>query len=390
MKTILRTLAVLGCMAMAAAAHAAEPFKIGLIIPLTGPFASFGKQMEAGARLYMKQHGNTVGGREIQLIVKDDGGVQPELTKRLAQELVVKEGVSALAGFGLTPLAFATAPIATQAKVPMVVMSASTSSVVEKSPYIVRTSMTEAQVTLPIADWAAKDPKADIKTVVTLVSDYGPGLDSEKVFVKRYTEGGGKVLESIRVPLVGPDFSPFMQRVKDLKPDGLFVFLPPGPGVTLMKQFVERGLRDAGIQLMSTGGLLDDYFMPTIGDEALGTVTSGHYSAAHDSPENKAYVKDFKAFVNNTMRPNFMSVGAYDGIHVIYAALEKAGPDATGEQLVEAMKGMEWMSPRGPVSIDPETRDIVQDVYLRRTEKVDGELYNIEFDTIEKVKDPRL
>jgi len=388
MKTMFRTALALACLAVAAAAHAAEPFKVGLIIPLTGPFASFGKQIEAGARLYMKQHGDAVAGREIQLLVKDDGGVQPELTKRLAQELIVKEGVDALAGFGLTPLAFATAPVATQAKIPMVVMSASTSSIVGKSPYIVRTSMTEAQVTAPIADWAAKDPKAHIKTVVTLVSDYGPGLDSEKVFVKRYTAAGGKVLDSIRVPLVGPDFSPFMQRVKDLHPDGLFVFLPPGPGVTLMKQFVERGLRDAGIQLMSTGGLLDDYFMPTIGDEALGTVTSGHYSAAHDSPENKAYVQAFQSFVNGSMRPNFMSVGGYDGMHVIYAALRKAGPDATGKQLVEAMKGLEWTSPRGPVSIDPETRDIVQNVYLRRTEKVHGELYNIEFDKVEKVKDP--
>src|SRR5690606_23896678 len=260
MKAFLKTALAAGCLAVAAAGHAAEPFKVGLILPMSGPFASFGKQIEAGAKLYMKEHGDMVAGRKVELIVKDDGGVQPELTKRLAQELVVKEGVEALAGFGLTPLAFATAPIATQAKVPMVVMSASTSSIVGKSPYIVRTSMTEAQVTAPIADWAAKDPKANIKTVVTLVSDYGPGLDSEKVFVKRYTEGGGKVLDSIRVPLVGPDFSPFIQRVKDLQPDGLFVFLPPGPGVTLMKQFVERGLRDEGIQLMSTGGLLDDYF----------------------------------------------------------------------------------------------------------------------------------
>ncbi len=388
MKSVLKVALAAGCLAMAAVSHAAEPFKIGLIVPLSGPFAPFGKQIETGVRLYMHQHGDTVAGRKVELIVKDDGGIQPELTNRLAQELVVKEGVDALAGFGLTPLAFATAPIATKAKIPMIVMSASTSSVVDKSPFIVRTSMTEAQVTAPIADWAAKDPKANLKTVVTLVSDYGPGLDSEKIFVKRYTEGGGKVLDTMRVPLVNPDFSPFLQRVMDLKPDGLFVFVPPGPGVTLIKQFKERGLKDAGIQLMSTGGLLDDDLLPNIGDDALGTITSGHYSAAHDSPENKAYVEQYRAFVKNSMRPNFMSIGGYDGIHVIYAALEKAGPDATGEQLVEAMKGMEWVSPRGPVRIDPESRDIVQNVYLRRTEKVGDELYNVEFETVEEVEDP--
>lgn len=388
MKFVRKFAIAAACLAVAASAQAAEPFKIGLILPMSGPFASFGKQIETGARLYIDQKGDTVAGRKIELIVKDDGGVQPEQTKRIAQELIVQEGVEALAGFGLTPLAFAVAPLATQAKIPMVVMSASTSSVVEKSPFIVRTSMTEAQVTEPIAEWAGNSEKGGLKTVVTLVSDYGPGLDAEKVFVKGYTEAGGKVLDTIRVPLVNPDFAPFIQRVKDLQPDGLFVFLPPGPGLALMKQFVERGLRDSGIQLMSTGGLLDDYFMPSMGDEALGTVTSGHYSAAHDSPENKAYLEAFRQFVNDSMRPNFMSVGGYDGLHLIYAALEKAGPDANGEQLVEAMKGMHWISPRGPMTIDPETRDVVQNVYLRRTQKVGDDLYNIEFDTVEMVKDP--
>lgn len=388
MKFVRKFAIAAACLAVAASAQAAEPFKIGLILPMSGPFASFGKQIETGARLYIDQKGDTVAGRKIELIVKDDGGVQPEQTKRIAQELIVQEGVEALAGFGLTPLAFAVAPLATQAKIPMVVMSASTSSVVEKSPFIVRTSMTEAQVTEPIAEWAGNSEKGGLKTVVTLVSDYGPGLDAEKVFVKGYTEAGGKVLDTIRVPLVNPDFAPFIQRVKDLQPDGLFVFLPPGPGLALMKQFVERGLRDSGIQLMSTGGLLDDYFMPSMGEEALGTVTSGHYSAAHDSPENKAYLEAFRQFVNDSMRPNFMSVGGYDGLHLIYAALEKAGPDANGEQLVEAMKGMHWISPRGPMTIDPETRDVVQNVYLRRTQKVGDDLYNIEFDTVEMVKDP--
>jgi len=388
MKTIFKAALALSGLAFAAAIHAAEPFKIGLIVPMSGPFASTGKQIDAAVRLYMEQHGDTVAGRKIQIILKDDGGVQPEVTKRQAQELVVKEGVDVLAGFGLSPLAFAAAPIATQAKLPMVVMAASTSSIVSKSPYIVRTSMTEAQVTTPMAEWAAKGPNGGMKTMVTLVSDFGPGTDSEKAFVKHYTEAGGKVLESIRVPRDNPDFSPFMQRVKDSKPEGLFVFLPTNQGITLMKQFRERKLRDAGIQLTSTGGLLDDDLMPAMGDEALGVVTSGHYSAAHDSSENKAYVEGFRKLTNNSMRPDLMSVGGYDGMHLIYTALAKAGANATGDQLLAAMKGLAWMSPRGPVSIDAETRDIVQDVYLRRAEKIGDEIYNVEFAKVERVKDP--
>ncbi len=390
MKKLLKTALAASCLAFAATGQAAEPYKVGLIIPLTGPFASTGKQVEAGARLYMEQHGDTVAGHKIELIVKDDGGVQPETTKRLAQELVIKDKVQALAGFGLTPLAFAAAPIATQAKIPMIVMAAGTSSIVDKSPFIVRTSMTLPQVTAPMAEWAATSPDAGIKTVVTLVSDFGPGHDSEKVFVKSFTAHGGKIIDSLRIPMQNPDFSPFLQRVKDLKPDALFVFVPSGQGITLMKQFAERGLANEGIKLIATGDVLDDDLMPTMGKEALGVVTSQHYSAAHDSPENKAYVEGFKKLTNNSMRPNFMSMGGYDGMQLLYKALEKAGPNATGQQVLDAMKGMAWTSPRGPVSIDPETRDIVQNVYIRRAEEINGELYNVEFDKIENFKDPGL
>jgi len=291
-----------------------------------------------------------------------------------------------LAGFGLTPLAFAAAPVATQAKVPMVVMAAATSSVIKKSPYIVRTSQTLPQITTPLADWAAKNPK--IKTAITLISDYGPGHDAEKFFIKNFTDGGGKVLESIRVPLQNPDFAPFLQRVKDAKPDAVFVFVPSGPGAALMKQFKEKGLAQAGIQLIGAGDLLDDDLLPAMGDEALGVVTSQPYSAAHDSPENKAYVAAFKKMTNHKMRPNLMAMGGYDGMHLIYAALKKAGPNATGDQLLAAMKGMSWVSPRGPVTIDPQTRDIIQNVYIRKAEKVNGQIYNVEFETIPNVKDP--
>nr|WP_245220157.1 ABC transporter substrate-binding protein [Pusillimonas caeni] len=374
-------------MLAATSGFAAEaPFKIGLITPMTGPFASTGKQHEMGARLYMEQHGDEVAGRKIQLILKDDGGVQPETTKRIAQELVVKEHVNVLAGFGLTPLAFAAAPVATQAKVPMIVMSAATLSIVERSPFIVRTSQNLPQTTAPIADWAIKN---DIKKVVTLVSDYGPGHDAEKVFLKRFTDAGGTVADALRIPLQNPDFAPFLQRVRDIKPDAVFVFVPSGVGTPLMKQFADRGLKEAGIRLIGTGDMLEDDLLPSMGDEALDVITSHHYSAAHDSPENKAYVEAFSKFTNNQMRASFQSVQAYDGMHLIYEALKKAGPDATGEQLLEAMKGMQWTSPRGPVQIDADNRDIIQDIYIRRAEKVDGELYNIEFDKFEQFVGPR-
>ena len=265
----------------------------------------------------------------------------------------MQEKVNVLAGFGLTPLAMATAPVATEAKVPMVVMAAATSVVTTRSPFIVRAGFTLPQVTAPIAEWSLKN---NIKRVVTMVTDYGPGLDAEKTFVKRFTEGGGTIVESIRTPLQNPDFAPFLQRAKDAKPDALFVFVPSGQGTAVMKQFAERGLAAAGIKLIGTGDVVDDDILDAIGAPALGVVTSFHYSAAHPSPENAAYVDAFMK-ANNGMRPNFMSIGGYDGMHLIYEAEKKTGGSSDGEKLVEAMKGLSWTSPRGPVSIDPATRD---------------------------------
>jgi branched-chain amino acid transport system substrate-binding protein len=364
-----------------AAASAQETVKIGLILPMTGPFASTGRQIEAAAKLYMQQKGDTVAGKKVQLILKDDTGTA-DVTKRLAQELIVQEKVSVLAGFGLTPLALATAPLATQAKVPEVVMAAATSIIPEQSPYIVRSSFTAAQVTVPLAEWAAKE---GLKRVVTIVSDYGPGIDVEKAFTETFTKAGGQV-ENLRVPLANPDFSPFLQKVADAKPDALLAFVPSGIGAQFMKQFVERGLDKSGIRFLAEGSVTDDDLLNNIGDVALGAVTSHHYSAAHDSPENKAFVEAFKK-ANNGMRPNFMAVGGYDGMHLIYEGLKKTN-GAGGQALIDAMKGMSWTSPRGPVSIDPQTRDIVQTVYIRKVERKDGELYNVEFATIPNVKDP--
>jgi branched-chain amino acid transport system substrate-binding protein len=368
-------------LALTGAASAQETVKIGLILPMTGPFASTGRQIEAAAKLYMQQKGDTVAGKKIQLIVKDDTGTA-DVTKRLAQELIVQEKVSVLAGFGLTPLALATAPLATQAKVPEVVMAAATSIIPEQSPYIVRSSFTAAQVTMPLAEWAAKE---GLKRVVTIVSDYGPGIDVEKAFTETFTKAGGQV-ENLRVPLANPDFSPFLQKVADAKPDALLAFVPSGVGAQFMKQFVERGLDKSGIRFLAEGSVTDDDLLNNIGDVALGAVTAHHYSAAHESPENKAFVEAFKK-ANNGMRPNFMAVGGYDGMHLIYEGLKKTN-GAGGQALIEAMKGLSWTSPRGPVSIDPQTRDIIQNIYVRRVERRDGELYNVEFATIPNVKDP--
>ena len=364
-------------------AWAADPLKIGLILPLTGPFASTGRQIEAACRLYIARNGDIVAGRKVELIVKDDTGA-PETTKRIAQDLIVQQKVNILAGFGLTPLALATASVATEAKVPMVVIASATSVITTRSPFIVRAGFTLPQVTAPIAEWALKN---NVKRVATLVTDFGPGLDAEKTFVKRFTEGGGTIVESIRTPLQNPDFAPFLQRVKDAKPDALFVFVPSGQGTAVMKQFGDRGLAAAGIKLIGTGDVVDDDILDAIGAPALGVVTSFHYSAAHPSPENKAYVDAFMK-ANNGMRPNFMSIGGYDGMHLIYEAEKKTGGSNDGEKLVEAMKSMSWTSPRGPVSIDPATREPVQTVYIRKVETKDGHYWSIEFDKVDNVRDP--
>lgn len=383
---VLAGAAVLAAGLLPGAGFAAEPVKVGLILPMSGPFASTGRMIDTAVRLYQQQHGDTVAGRKVEVILKDDTGMQPDMTKRIAQELLVKDHVNVLAGFGLTPLALATAPLATQTKTPMIVMAAATGIIPTKSPFIVRTGFTLGQVTEPMAEWAAKNK---IKTVITLVSDYGPGLDAEKVFIKRFTEGGGKVVDSLRTPLRSPDYAPFIQRVKDAKPDALFVFVPSGEGTAVMKQFAERGLAQAGIRLIATGDVLDDDLMPSIGQAALGVISTHHYSAAHPSAENKAYVAAF-AKLSNGMRPNFHSVGGYDGMHLLYEALKKTKGDSDGEKLIEAMKGMSWTSVRGPVSIDPATRDIVQTVYVRKVELVNGGYYNVEFDKVDNRKDPGL
>jgi branched-chain amino acid transport system substrate-binding protein len=370
-------------LAFAAPALAQNAVRIGMLAPLTGPFASTGKQLTAGARLYMQLNGDVVAGRKIELIVKDDGA-NPEMTKRLAQELVVNDKVAILTGFGITPGALAAAPIATEARVPQVVMMAATSFVTERSPFIVRSCFSVPQTVVPLADWAAAN---GIRQVMTVVADFAPGIDIETVFKTRFEAIGGKVTGSLRVPLANPDFAPYLQRVAEAKPDALFGWVPAGMGTVFMRQFVERGLDKSGIRFIAEGSLTEDDVVNQIGDAALGTITSQHYSAAHDSAENRAFVADFKQ-ANGGQRPNLVAVHAYDGMHVIYEALKKTGGETDGVKLVEAMKGVSFVSPRGPVTVDPDTRELIQNVYIRKVERVDGELYNVEFVTIPNFKDP--
>lgn len=384
MLTLAASIGLMGLTALSVQAQ--ETIKIGLIAPFSGPFADYGKQMEGGIKAYMKQHGDTVAGKKIEIIAKDTTGPVPEVAKRLAQELVVRDKVDFLAGFGLTPEALAVAPIAEQAKKPMIIMNAATSIITTKSDYVARVSMTLPQISAPMGTWANKN---GIKKVVTLVADYGPGIDAEGAFKKEFTAGGGQVTEALRVPLRNPEFAPYIQRIKDAKPDAVFIFVPAGEqSVAFMKGYRERGLAEAGIKVIATGDLTDDHVLPAMGDSVLGVITTFHYSAAHNSPENKAFLKFFKETSPNAGRPNFMAAAAYDGMHVIYEVSKKLNGKIDGDKAMAAIKGMKINSPRGPITIDPATRDVIQTVYVRKVEKVNGELHNVEFDKFTDLKDP--
>jgi branched-chain amino acid transport system substrate-binding protein len=365
----------------AGSAAAQDTVKIGIVVPMTGTSAAVGREISDAARLYMAQHGNTVAGKKIELIVKDDASV-PDNAKRLAQELIVNDHVSFL-GAGLTPSAMAMAPIATEAKVTTVVMVSGTSVVTERSPYYVRTSFTLGQQSGIIADWAIKNGS---KKAVAILSDWAPGAEAGKVFEQNFAKDGGQVLETLKVPLANPDFAPFLQRARDLQPDTLFVFVPAGQAGTFARQFSERGLDKSGIRLIGPGDITDDDDLPTTGDALMGVVTAGMYSAAHPSALNKDYVAAYQKATGH--RANFISVGGYDGLHLIYEALKKTSGNTDAETAIGAMKGMAWESPRGPISIDPRTRDIVQNIYVRKVEMKDRQPWAIEFATFEAVKDP--
>jgi branched-chain amino acid transport system substrate-binding protein len=361
-------------------AAAQEPLKIGLIQSLTGPFSTVGKATVNGAQLYVQQHGDVVAGRRIEIVVSDDAAA-PDRAKRIAQEMIVNDGIAIICA-GITPSALAIAPLVTEAKIATVVMVSGASITVERSPYMVRTSFTLGQSSAVMADWVMQN---DARKIVTIVNDWAPGLESETVFKDRVATSNARIVESLRMPLANPDFAPFLQRARALDPDTLFVF-PANQAATFARQFLERGMDKSGISLVGTGDLTDDDELPGMTDAELGIITAHHYSALHDSSLNRTFVEAFHAAYGR--RPNYHSVAGYDGMHLIYEALKKTKGNADGDALVAAMKGMRWESPRGPISIDLETRDIVQNEYIRRVEKVNGELYNVEFATIEAVKDP--
>jgi branched-chain amino acid transport system substrate-binding protein len=372
-------------MMTAAPAPAQETIKIGLITAMSGPFTTNGKQMENGIKTFMKQNGDQVAGKKVEILIRDSTGAAPEVAKRHAQELVSRDKVDFLVGFEFTPNALAVAPIATQAKTPTIIMLAATSVITAKSPFVARVSYTLPQAALPMGQWAAKN---GIKTVFSLVSDYGPGHDSETFFKKGYTEGGGKLVGEVRVALATRDFAPFLQRIKDAKPDAAFVFLPAGePIVSFMKEYAARGLKEAGIRIIATEGWADDDTLALVGDAALGAISTGYYSTAHESPLNKTFVKTYAEVNGPALPPNFISVAAYDGMAVIYEVAKKLGGKIDGAKAMEAIKDIKLESPRGPLTIDAETRDPIQTIYVRRVEKQGGKLVNAEFDKFENVKD---
>ncbi|HWC03126.1 MAG TPA: ABC transporter substrate-binding protein [Methylomirabilota bacterium] len=371
-------------MLAASAADAQGTVKIGLILPYSGQFADTATQMDNGIKLYLKKHGDTVAGKKVEIIRKDAGGPSPDVAKRLAQELVVRDGVDILAGFVLTPNALAASDVSDQAKKFMVIMNAATSIITTKSNYSVRTSLTLPQVTESLGGWAYK---SGVRKTYTMVSDYGPGHDAEGGFQRAFKAAGGEIVGSVRFPLANPDFSAFVQRAKDLNPESIFIFVPGGAQpAALGKALAERGIDPKKIKVLGTGEVTDETAVRNMGDAALDIITAWHYDYNHDSALNKEFVREFAA--ESKVNPNFFAVGGYDGMHLIYEALKKTSGKTDGDSLVNAAKGMKWESPRGPVSIDPETRDIIQTVYIRRVQKVGGNLVNVEFDKIENVKDP--
>ncbi|QOZ33162.1 ABC transporter substrate-binding protein [Bradyrhizobium sp. CCBAU 53421] len=379
--SILSAAVLAASIAIAGSAGAQGTVKIGMVMPMTGALAGAGQQVLAGARLYIKQHGDIVAGKRIELIVRDDAS-SGETGQRLIQELVVNDQVDVIGG-SLTADLMPSASFVTKAQKPTVIMISSTTAVIEKSPFFVRTSCTLAQSSAILADWAVKK---GLGKAVTLVTEFAPGLEAEETFTNNYKAAGGQVAEAIRVPVRSPDFAPFLQRVKEAAPQALFVFVPSSQAAVFARQFVERGLDKSGIALIGPGDLTDDEALPNMGDVMLGAVTAHFYSSAHASALNKAFTEAYQK--ETKARANFMAVSGYDGMHLIYEALKKTAGSTDGRTLVGAMKGMAWDSPRGPMSIDKNSGEVVHNIYIRRVERVDGELRNVEFETFRNVRDP--
>lgn len=378
---------VSGTALLLAAAAPAQTIKIGVINSYSGPFATLGDLIDKGFKLYMKQNADKLPpGVKIELVIRDDGGPNPDKAKQLAQELIVRDRIQILTGVVFTPNAMAIAPLTQEAKLPFFIMNAGTSVITERSPYIARFSFTLWQSTYPLGAWASRK----YKRAYIAVSDFAPGHDSEAGFEKGFTEGGGKIVGRVRIPVANPDFVPFMQRAKDAKPDVLFAFIPAGRQATqIIKAYGDLGLDKAGIKFIGPGDITTDEELPNMGDAPLGVVTMHHYSAAATRPANKAFIAAWKKEYGEKSSPSFMSVGAWDAMDAIYYVIReqkgKIDPDRT---MALVKKYRNANSPRGPIAIDPETRDIIQNEYMREVRKVGGQLANVEFETFEQVKDP--
>jgi len=363
----------------------AETIKIGVVGQFSGMFADLGKKMTEGFNLYIKQHGDTIAGKKIELIYKDVGAPSPDVAKRLTQELLVRDKVDILTGYIATPDTLASLPLATQAKKPLLMVQAATSGLTAKSPYAARLSYTLGQVSAPIGTWAAKN---GIKKVFTIVADYGPGYDAEKAFTAAFTKDGGEIIGGVKAPLGNLDFAPFVQRAKDAKPDAIFVFVPAGQtAAAFMKSYGERELAKDGIKLVTTGDVVGDGTIDAVGEAGLGVISSHHYSAAHDSPENKAFIKAYTEAYGAASRPDFISMQAYDTMAVIYTIGNKLKGNIDADKFMAEIKGFKLLSPRGPIMINAETRDVAQAIYIRKVEKRGDRFYNIEFDKIQSSGD---
>jgi len=385
MRNRLRFVCALAAAAMLSASAHADVIKIGVIGTMSGPYALFGQNFKMGIDAWVAEHGSKVGGHEVEFIYRDEESPNPAKSKALAQELLVKDKVQYLAGIYFTPDALAVAPLLEEAKTPLVVMNAATSVIVEKSPFIVRTSFTMWQNAVPAAEVASAK---GAKKVAIAVSDYGPGIDAEAAFKKTFEAKGGTVVETIRMPLATTDFSPIMQRIKDSGADMIFTFLPAGPPtLAFVKSYIDNGLKASGVKLMSTGDVVTEPDLPNIGDGGIGIMSTYHYSVSHDSAENKAFLALIQKGGGKLDDVTMASVAAYDGARVLYKMIEATNGQRDPVKAVEAVKTMKWMSPRGPVSIDPATRHIRQNVYLREVQKVDGKLQNKELQTFEAQPD---
>ncbi|OGA24851.1 MAG: branched-chain amino acid ABC transporter substrate-binding protein [Betaproteobacteria bacterium RIFCSPLOWO2_02_FULL_67_26] len=378
---------LVGAALLCAATASAQTIKIGVINTYSGPFATLGDLIDKGFKLYMKQNAAKLPpGVKIELVIRDAGGPNPDKAKQLAQELIVRDKIQILTGVVFTPNAMAIAPLTQEAKLPFFIMNAGTSVITTRSPYIARFSFTLWQSTYPLGAWASRK----YKTAYIAVSDFAPGHDSEAGFERGFTEGGGKIVGKVRIPLANPDFVPFMQRAKDARPDVVFSFIPAGRQATqIMKAYGDLGLGKAGVKFIGPGDITTDEELPNMGDLALGVITMHHYSAAATRPANKAFIAAWKKEYGEKSWPSFMSVGAWDAMDAIYYVIrEQKGridPDRT-MALVKQYKNPN--SPRGPIAIDPATRDIIQNEYMREVRKVGGQLANVEFETFAQVKDP--